>query len=197
MSVRIFGVQLEFTFWFFALLAGAALLNKEALALYFLLPIAVHELGHLLALAVLRIKVRSIGFTAMGVNILREKSETLRPAGEALICAAGILANLLLALMIHLFRYPTMRMMFLVAANLAVAAFNLLPIGDLDGGQLLRLLTARRLPPSAARMASKAASLAALAALFGLAIFLAIHHNPNPTLLVTSVYLAVNVILRD
>ena len=195
--MRIGGVTITFSFWFFAVILLFSLLDKEALALYFILPIAVHELGHLLAMRVCGVPVRRVSFTAMGVDIRKGGGATLGYGKEAAITLGGVAANAAAALYFYLCWFQSMRVMFLVAANAAVAIFNLLPIGDLDGGQLLRLLSDRFFTPDTARMVSKSVSCGVLALLFGVAIFLLLIRFINPTLLVACGYLAVNVITRE
>lgn len=195
--MRIGGVRITFSFWFFAAILLFVLVDKETLALYFAFPIAVHELGHLAVMAVCGVPVRSVSFTATGVDIRKGGGATLSYGKEIAITLGGVAANALTAVYFYLCWFQSVRIMFLVAANIAVAIFNLLPIGDLDGGQLLRFLTNRFLTPDIARVISKSTSFVVLALLFGLAIFLLLIRCTNLTLMVACVYLAVNVIARE
>lgn len=194
---RLGKVDFAFSFWFFAELACFALLESGALALYLLLPVAVHELGHLIAMRACRVEVRAVSFTAFGVDIRREGGCAVGYGREAAVCLGGVAANLLFALALYLLPFETMRIRFLAASNLAVASFNLAPIGDLDGGQLVKLLAARFFSPAAARNISRAASFLVLGALFGFAGFLLSIRACNPSLLIAAVWLTVNVIRRE
>lgn len=194
---RIGGVEVAVSFWFLAAIALFAVAERGALMLYMLLPIAVHELGHLLVMAALRVRVKAVRCTLLGIDIRRETGHTLSYPAEIAVTLGGVAANALLALSVHLLLFQSMRMRFLVAANIAVAIFNLLPIGDLDGGQLIKLLGARFLPPDVARGVSKIAGLLVLAVLFGFGIFLAWIRYPNPLIFVAGAYLAGNVIARE
>lgn len=194
---RLFGVPVAVSFWFLAAVALFAVVERGALMLYMLLPIAIHELGHLLVMAALRVRVTAVSFTLIGIDIRRERGHTLSYPAEGAVILGGVCANALTALGLHLFCFASMRMQFLIAANIAVAIFNLLPIGDLDGGQLLKLITARFLPPGAARAISRIAGLLVLAVLFGFGIFLAWVRYPNPLIFVAGAYLAANVIANE
>lgn len=195
--MRILGVEVSASFWFFALILCFALLDRELLLLYFALPIAVHELGHVIVLAVCGVAIREVRFSALGIAIQRGNSAVLPYGREIAICLGGATANALLALGLYLFGFRTMRIIFLIATNIAVALFNLAPIGDLDGGQIVRLLAERNFFPYTAHMISRISSLLMLALLFGLAFFLLLNRWYNPTLLITCGYLAFNVLARD
>lgn len=197
LRLRIGGVAFHLSFWFFAAVALFALLERGALVFYLALPIAVHELGHLIVMAACGVRARSVSFTALGVNIRRDSGNTLSYAKEIAVCLGGPAVNLAMALWLHLACFHSMRVMLLVAANIAVAVFNLAPIGDLDGGQIVSLLTARFFSPSVSRAISRAASFLVLGLLFGFAIFLALIRWPNPSLFVACAFLTANVIARD
>lgn len=199
LRLRIGGVEVSATFWFFAVLAAFALSGDGVLFYYLLLPVIVHELGHLVVMAVCGVGVRGVAFTAGGIDIQRERGQLLGYGRELLVCLGGVLANGLMALWVHLFCFHSMRAMFLVAANLAVAIFNLAPIGSLDGGQILRLLLAGAMGPDTARRISRMVSFLGLGGLFALALWTSRFWpgSPNPTLLVACVCLAAGVIARD
>lgn len=196
MHFKLRGIDFHLSFWFFAVVACFALLDKGALLFYFVLPIAVHELGHLLVMAALGVGVQSVSCTIMGVDIRRD-TRALSYGREIAVCLGGVAVNLLLAAVLYLCVFQSMRVMLLVAANIAVAIFNLAPIGDLDGGQIVRLTCERFFSPDTARVISKGSSVLVLACLFGLAIFLVLIRWFNPTLLIACGYLAVNVLLND
>ena len=190
-------VEWKISFWFFALVAVFALLERGALIFYLLLPIAVHEIGHLLVMYAYRVRIQWVAFTALGIQIRRNHDRGLSYLQEMLICFGGPAANLLMALWLHTACFHSMRNMLLVSANLAVAIFNLAPIGNLDGGQLLELLTAHFFSPKTVRSVSKIASFLLLSLLFGFCLFLLFVHRLNLSLLTVCVFLTINVMLRD
>ena len=197
MGLRLFGVEISFSFWFFATLAVFALLDREVLALYFLLPVAVHELGHLLVMAVCGVKIKAVRFTPCSLSIQRKGGRLFSLGRELCVQLAGIAANLILALGLYLFAFQSMRVMFLISSNLAVAAFNLLPIGNLDGGAVVKGVSAHFFLPDFARRVSRAVSFVVLIPLFAAAIFLLLIKTTNFTLLAMCLYLVAVVIWRD
>ena len=91
---------------------------------------ALHEGGHLLALAGLRGQLQHVTLSFGDVQI---RTAPLPPGAEALCVLAGPAANLLCA-GLFLRILPEF-----AGVSLALGAFNLLPIYPLDGGRLLRL----------------------------------------------------------
>lgn len=109
--------------------------------------VLLHELGHSLVAQRLGVGVRSITLMPLGGIALTE-SLPRRPADEILIALAGPAVNLLLAGVIALTaRGPAGSPAFLdylLAANLMLALFNLVPAFPMDGGRVLRAAFALR-----------------------------------------------------
>ena len=195
-TIPYLNIRLRFSFWFFAVLAVFALLaDRHILLWYFVLPVFVHELGHLIVMAACNIKVREIYFTPVSLRLRAGGQLTL--GKELAVAAGGIAANLAVALFLWLFAFQSMRTMLMIAVNLAVAAFNMLPVGSLDGGRMVAGLCARYLEPATARFVSRAVGFVVLLPLSALSIFLLISGSGNFTLALICAYLAVQVILRD
>lgn len=191
---RIGSMAVSASFWFFAVAALFAAANMSALAFYFVLPSFIHELGHVIALIMCGAGIKAVKFTAFGVEL--EKRVAFAPgiARETVVSLAGITANLLMALGLHLFAFRSMRMMFFISANLAVALFNLLPIGSLDGGEAARKLSEYFFMPRLAYILSRVFSFAALVPLFAAAFFLLLLPQRNFTLLLVCAYLLADII---
>lgn len=197
MQFIIRGVRFYLSFWFFAIIACLLLSTKGTIAFYFMLPIAVHEAGHMLIMALLGVAIDEISFTPLGIRIKRKRGKTLSSSKEIVVSLGGALANALFALWLYFFCFQSMRVMFLISANIAVLLFCLAPIKGLDGGDVLQIITERFFYPDTARTISKGFSVLVLALLFGFAFFLILIRYANPTLLISCVYLAANVIFRD
>ena len=189
LTVPLLGIRIRISFWFFAAIALALLLDGRVLLWYIALPVALHELGHLAVMAVCRVKVAEIYFTPVSVRIMT-KGYAISYRKELAIAVGGIAANLAAALLWRLFAFQSMRAMLMIASNLAVAAFNLLPVGNLDGGRVVSILCARYLRPDTARIISALVSFAALVPLTAGAAFLLLSGSGNFTLMLLCVYLA-------
>lgn len=113
-----------------------------------LLSCVLHELGHLLALGLLEIPVKRINLTCLGAEICID--QVLTYGGELFSALMGPMVNLVLALV---FCYVPGGSMF-SGINLALACFNLLPVGNMDGGRVLRCVIAALLGEGAAQVAA-------------------------------------------
>lgn len=98
---------------------------------------AVHELGHLLAICAMRVRINSVTFSAFGIVI-----EISKQSGEAIwrtltILLSGPIVNIAIFAVLF-FTGHCGTAAFL---NLAAGINNLLPYPQLDGGAAIALLT--------------------------------------------------------
>jgi membrane-associated protease RseP (regulator of RpoE activity) len=194
---RLFGIDISFSFWFFAVLSVFLVLGREVLAVYMILPIAIHECGHLIAMVVCRVGIEGIAFTAFSVDIKRSGAATGSYGRDIFVCLGGVIANVITAVCFYFFTFQSMRVMFFIAVNIAIAAFNIMPVGNLDGGQILRLVLERFGNPATAYRISRVFSFVILIPIFALAIFLMMRDFANISLLLACIYLACVVVFRD
>ena len=101
-------------------------LDRQGIVLLALLSCALHELGHLLVLRLLGVRVRRLSITAVGAEM--ETDRSLSYGGEILAALAGPLVNLVLALTFCRFS----RGWVFAGLNLVLCCFNLLPVGRLE-----------------------------------------------------------------
>lgn len=196
MRFRIFNTDITISFWFFTIIALFAATNADALALYFALPVIAHELGHFFAIIAFNIKIKAIRFTAFGVEIEKEKTSRRGIAREISVSFAGVAANLIIALALYIFASKSICTILLISVNLVIALFNLLPIGNLDGGEIAKALSEYFFKPRLAYMLSRIFSFVALVPLFAAAILLILLPCRNFTLLLVCAYLLTDVIIN-
>lgn len=123
--------RIEVTGGFLLLLAWLNYLDRN-----FLLPMALaacgaHELGHLAAIRLFGGAVRRIRLTAVGAELELDRALGYWQEGMSALAGPGV--NLALALVCC----GLGRWMAFTGLNLALALFNLLPVGRLDGGRAL------------------------------------------------------------
>lgn len=174
--------RVEVTGGFLLLLAWLNYLDRSLLVPLALAACAAHELGHIFMIRLLGETIKGIRLTAIGAELLLP-----RPLGywqEGMSALAGPSANLLLALAACGLEGGAV----FAGLNLALALFNLLPVGRLDGGRALHCTLALLAGPGAAdRVAGWLDSLCtagALAAGLLLAVF-----GGNVTLLLVAFWL--------
>ncbi|MCS6988703.1 MAG: site-2 protease family protein [Chloroherpetonaceae bacterium] len=125
--------------------------------------VTLHELGHSIAAQCFGIPVREIVLTPLGgIAMITRQPE--KPLHELIIAVAGPAVNVLIAILLflvtgatmhatildargslgELFSRPSLEVMllWLFAANISLAAFNMIPAFPLDGGRVLRAVLA-------------------------------------------------------
>ncbi|MDD3193311.1 MAG: hypothetical protein PHE47_05580 [Oscillospiraceae bacterium] len=141
-----------------------------------------HELGHLLAMVAMGERPQRIVFGSFGIRMEKRPGIRISYGKEIGIYAAGPAVNLLIALLF--WKAPAVWQV-----HLLLGLFNLLPMGVLDGGQLLRCFLQRRVDISRSDFWSRSIS-------FSCGVFLALSaavvlwkSGYNASLLATTAYL--------
>lgn len=106
-----------------------------------LASLLLHEAGHMLAAAMLRVPVRELGIELRGTYLKR--SQSTRRRDEILIAASGPLMNLLVV--VPLIFVPRLGLQ-LALCNLLIGVVNLVPLPSSDGLRILRNLAGSVLP---------------------------------------------------
>ncbi len=140
-----------------------------------LLPAAVHELGHLAALKLLGLKVRSFRLTLKGFCI--EYGGYTGAMGHALAAACGPMAGLWFAWGASWLgnRLDKPWLCLTAGVSLLLSAFNLLPALPLDGGRILSCLSAALLGEKRGGLLTRWASLAVGALLLSAGVWQMLH----------------------
>ncbi len=134
-----------------------------ALMLLLFTCVTLHELGHSLAAQYFGISVREIVLTPLGGIAMITKTPD-KPLHELIIAVAGPAVNVVIAIVLFLVTGATMHatlldargsigellsrpsfdvmLLWLFAANISLAVFNMIPAFPLDGGRVLRALLA-------------------------------------------------------
>ncbi|MCR4779741.1 MAG: site-2 protease family protein [Ruminiclostridium sp.] len=142
-SERAFRLRTEFRFSFFAVLGFMVCTDREGAVLLCALACLLHELGHLTVMLMVRRPPSAVIFCGGGIHI--RGGSTGFPA-----VIAGCAVNTALFLVFGLIPWENESVRLFGVLNLLIAAFNLLPIGTLDGRRLLELAVIRMLPPEKA-----------------------------------------------
>ena len=180
-SIEIKTLRVSLTFGFFFVLALTTLRDNRLGTMSLLFCIA-HELGHLSAMRIFGVNIHSIRLYGAGIKITSDPMDSLSKPAAAVIYLAGVMTNLIVSLLLQ----GDSRTL-----NLALAAFNLLPISYFDGGKLLELFFPKH------RFLLTFLSVISYAAL-AFFIILTAYHNPrtlNPSAIMTFIFIAISCIL--
>ncbi len=171
-----------------AALAMVLLLDHSGRTVSCLIAAALHESGHLLMMLLRSCHIRRITVRLFDVQILSDEPKSRRD--DLLITAMGVITNFLSAGIFSLFWRR------LALSNLVIGVFNLLPIGSLDGGHLMRLLLSGRMSYRAVDRIEKILSFVFLIPFFFLGIFVLLRTKYNYSLLAVSLYLLAVLLLK-
>ena len=143
--------------------------------------ILVHEAGHIIALALFGVKPERGKPGFWGIGIGADFTALSYPA-QAAVSAAGSAVNFLCLCVFA----PNTEF---GAASLAYGAFNLLPLGMLDGGEILKsVLLAAGVADSAVYRILSVSGKVCTAALWMLAVYLSLRGN-TAILLISVIYM--------
>jgi len=130
-------------FSFLAVLGFMICTDRDGVMLLGALACILHELGHLAVMLAVRKPPTSIVFYGGGIHICG--GSTAFPA-----IIAGCAVNAALFLVCGAVPWDNERLRLFGVMNLLIAAFNLLPMGELDGRRLIELALIRAFPPEKA-----------------------------------------------
>ncbi len=132
-------LTVKFDFSFFATVTLLMLLSGGEHAVLGLAACLWHELGHFAVMRLRKVPVRKLIFYGAGIKIVPDKQLDFTSFGVSLlIFLAGSFANFLAAAFLSFGDKPELRIFGTV--NAVIGAFNLLPLGYLDGGKIILLI---------------------------------------------------------
>ena len=173
----------------------AVLMTDIEMTLPCLLSAAFHECGHILASKLLGIRLEEMKLDLFGAR-LSVSSREISYRAEFLLCAAGPLFSLLLALLCSFWGSDTyVFFRNLRDSSLFLGLLNLLPVRGFDGGRMLSALIALLGSPFSADLIERLFTGFFLIILWGIAVYLLLITGGGLTLFVFSVGLFCKVFL--
>lgn len=141
-ELRLKRLTVKFDFSFFAAVTLLMLLSGSNYAVIGLAVCLWHELGHFTVMLICGVKVNELVFYGAGIKIIPDKQIDFTGFGTAIsVYLAGSAANFLAAALLSISESPEARLF--AAVNMVIGAFNLLPLGYLDGGKIILLIIRR------------------------------------------------------
>lgn len=107
----------------------------------FFIFIALHEIGHLICGVICGYNVKKLTLLPFGFSLCF-KEVFIRPRDNVIISLFGPITNLIFFAMFYLINilYPSNIIEDLMYINLTLLVFNMIPVGFLDGGRVLKEL---------------------------------------------------------
>ncbi|MDR0991897.1 MAG: hypothetical protein LBL87_03250 [Ruminococcus sp.] len=184
-------------FGFFAAVAILFLFYEGKTALWGLYACLLHEAGHLLAMRLCGVPVRSVMLYFAGIRIdTKNPREFLPPGREIFILISGAAVNFAVFILCLLFRGSESATLF-GAINLVIGLFNLLPLMMFDGGRLITALLNILCTPENAETLLRFRQKADLALIPAAAAVFFILGNRNISLYATLIYFMIITISAD
>ncbi|MBQ6626235.1 MAG: hypothetical protein IIX27_02975 [Ruminococcus sp.] len=181
MKFKIFNVRIELSFLCVAALTLVLLLDKSGKTALCMLGAFVHECGHILALILCRVNIKSITFRAFDIVISTGREKNFLT--DLYVTLSGPFSNLIFALLFYHVYYP-----FFVS-NMVLCLFNLLPLETFDGGHALKLLLSRFFTYKTVNLVLLVLTLMFLVPMLVFGILLLFYSKYNYTLLLIALYL--------
>ena len=135
----------------------------------FLIPVAIHEMGHLLAIRSLGLRVERIRLELCGLCISYRGECPWW--GHVMAAGSGPAAGVVYALLCRFTQYEADWLTLSAQISLTLSAFNLLPVLPLDGGRIFCLLCEHCLHPQIAGKLIDAVSACVITLMLGAGVY--------------------------
>ncbi len=184
--------------FFTIMFALSLILSHSLFSLASLLAALTHELGHILAAAVCRIRLKECKIGIYGAGLIPE-GHLFSYRKEILLCSAGPLVNLALG-SVGLWGYRQASSDFLLwfsISSFVLGMMNLLPIKDFDGGRILRSLLCLRISMRSADGILQALSFFFIFTLWCFSVYLLLRASSSLSLFIFSISLFVRIFIPE
>lgn len=145
---------------------------------------AIHELGHIIAAAILGVRMKLCRSGIAGVCLVYDFS-VVSHLREAVICLSGPLAGII----VFFLGYRNGAVSYFAAASLGLTVFNLMPISFLDGGCALYAILSAFFMPETVWPICRTLSVIFTILMWITAVMLLLQMNGDISLMAAAVYL--------
>ena len=188
MKLKLAETELTVGYEVVAAMTAVLLLDRSDRVICCFLAAVLHELGHILMMRLLHVRVRAFRLRLFDMLIEADEPATLRD--DVLITLGGPAVNLLLFAAL----FPLSRKLSL--PHLALGVFNLLPALSLDGGHLLEIILLKKYNPRTVSIVLKLTTFLFLLPLLTAGVYLLLNSGYNYSLLAISLYLLTVLLLK-
>ena len=182
---KFLNTKINISFYFVALITILLNFDKSRVFLIAFISIILHEIGHIVAMVLQSQKIREIKFGAFCIDIVNSSKNTI------FTMLSGSLSNFIFAIIFLIFYNFSREAFFKFAAlqGMYVGVFNLMPILDLDGGQIIFYFLSRKFKYETAERALTLISFAFLTPIAVLGFLILLESKNNFSLLLLACYL--------
>ena len=177
MIFTLFGINIKVEFLFTAVVALLCVIDTKGIMWMSFAAVILHELGHVAAMLILKVKIRQVRLSSCGVLIDSEYCADCFKG--AIIALAGPLVNIAV--------YSAVPFSDFGLVMLVTGVFNLIPITGTDGGDILRIVCTRLLGFQSSNAVFFVISALFSSAMLFVGIMLIIKFG-NPTLFAAAIY---------
>lgn len=170
--------------------------DSKGTIIYGIISAVLHELGHLLCMRFFGYSVKTINFGCLNTDIISCQFEDKK---SILIFLSGSFINFSLAVIfgVLFFIYKTSLFKIIAYQNIGLGAFNLLPISNLDGGQIFYTFLKKKLDEFSALKVLNVVSFTFIVPVFILGFYVLINSKYNFSLFILSLYLISYILFKE
>lgn len=196
MIFNIFGVKVEITFLFAALITFIISLNAPSNVLITIFSSLLHEMGHLLIMTVVGNKPQAVRIEITGMNIIRQPDFKISVKNEIFISLGGPLINLICFMIsaIILCFYNNEHILTFGCINLILMTFNMLPVKRLDGGMTLYYILSQKYDNDICSKVLKITSVFFVLIIYIWGIYIFISSGYNISLIIIAIFLTLSLL---
>lgn len=189
MEFRINGCKIIVFPSFMIMICMVLLIDKTGIMLFSLLSALIHEMGHIIFIVISKKRINKIVFQTG--RILIDSKGVIGYNNEFLIALGGCLFNFLFFILFLLLYIYLKNEIFLVASasNFGLLLFNIIPIKNLDGMDLIRIILSNFFENTKVNLIINIISFIFLFSIFSFALLCVIKHKLNLFVLICVMYL--------
>ena len=198
MQFKFGNTRIIISFTFFALIIILISLNKTEFLYSTIIFAILHEIGHLLALKHFKISIEEFKVSLFGGNIKILNNNKIQYYQNAIISFCGPLVNLFFFVLFYLLNIFLKNKFIneIYVINLVLAAFNLLPFYNFDGGKILTSILMNFLQEKTVNYIITITSFIILIPFTYLAVYIFMLDSKNFYLLVSAVLMLLTIIFK-
>lgn len=183
---------IHITTGFIAVMLGFMFMNKFYIGRIIFAFIFLHELCHLFSFLIFGADIRQIILNPFGISMIYPFSMCQSYIKDIICYLSAPIFNLCVAYFFKTNFPPTFYVRIIIAVNFLIGMFNLLPVGDLDGGQVIKSVLLMHFSPYTADLICFILSIICLVPL-SLGSLVIFFRTRNPTAVITSIFLLIKI----